>query len=61
MVTVITGGRVYKAKILQDESLFYVHVFNDVDKMPMSGTTFSLNTNFMTDVLPWIKKQCGAK
>lgn len=58
MITVITGGKTYKATLKEDERGYAVNVFLSDEKMPIFGTRFGLMTSFEKVIMPWIKGKC---
>lgn len=58
MITIITGGKAYKATIKEDKTGFAVNVFAPDEKMPIYGTRFGLMADFENQVMPWIKSKC---
>jgi len=58
MITIITGGIVFKVKItIKDSDSNYnvwAHIFKPTDKMPIAGTCFNKNTK-PDEVIKWAK------
>ena len=58
MITVITGGKAYKATLKEDKTGFAVNVFAPNEKMPIYGTRFGLRASFEKEIMNWIKSKC---
>jgi hypothetical protein len=58
MITVITGGKAYKATLKEDDNGYSVSVFAPNEKMPIYGTRFGITSSFEKNIMPWIKQKC---
>lgn len=58
MITIITGGKPYRATLTEDKTGFAVNVFAPNDKMPIYGTRFGLKASFENQIMPWVKEKC---
>ena len=58
MITIITGGKAYKATMTESGNGYSVNVFAPNEKTPIYGTRFSLMTSFEKVIMPWIKEKC---
>ena len=58
MITIITGGKAYKATIKENDNGYSVNVFAPNEKMPIYGTRFGLMTSFEKTIMNWIEEKC---